>query len=394
MNFKEKSLKLHKNNKGKLAIKSKVEVNNEKDLSLVYSPGVAEPCIEIYKDKNKVYDYTNKSNFVAVISDGSAVLGLNDIGPEASLPVMEGKALLFKKFAGIDAFPICIDEKDQNEIVKTVKNISPVFGGINLEDIKAPKCFYIEDELEKTMDIPVFHDDQHGTAITVLAAVKNALKIVNKKLDKIKIVVNGAGAAATAVSKLLLDFGAENLIINDKIGILNSKNMKEYDSVRENLIKRTNPDNLVGGLSEASKGADLFIGLSVGNVLNKKMVSSMADNPIIFALANPEPEILPIEAIEAGAKIVGTGRSDFPNQINNILVFPGVFRGALNVRATKINKEMKKAAANALANLISEKELNSNYIIPKPFDKRVVPIIAKAVSEAAIKTNVANINKI
>jgi len=335
MDIYQKALKLHKENQGKIEVKSKVRVRNKEELSLAYSPGVAEPCREIEKDGEKVYEYTARGNQVAVLSSGTAVLGLGDIGPEAALPVMEGKAVLFKEFANVDAFPLCIGTRDTDEIVKFAKLLEPTFAGINLEDISAPKCFEIEKRLKEETKMAVFHDDQHGTAVVVLAAVINALKLVDKKLEEIKIVVNGAGAAATAVSKLLLDAGAENLIINDKIGILNKKNIVQYDSVRKDLIKRTNPENITGGLAEAVEDADLFIGLSVGNILKAEMVKKMKADPLIFAMANPTPEIKPDLALEAGASVIATGRSDYPNQINNVLAFPGIFRGALDLRAVE-----------------------------------------------------------
>lgn len=388
MDIKKEALKLHKDNKGKLTIKSKVPVNNEIDLSLAYSPGVAEPCREITKDKNKVYEYTNKSNFVAVVSDGSAVLGLGDIGAEASIPVMEGKAVLFNEFANVDAFPICLQEKDPDKIVEIVKKLEPVFGGINLEDIKAPKCFYIEKRLKEEMNIPVFHDDQHGTAVVVLSGLINALKLVGKNIEDIEVVVNGAGSAGIAITKLLLNIGVKNVIMSDIYGIL-QPDEKKMNSVQKEMSKLTNKENITGDLNDAMNGADVFIGVSAPNIVSEKMIESMAEDAIVFAMANPDPEITPDKAKKAGAKIVGTGRSDYPNQVNNVLAFPGIFRGTLDVRAKDINEKMKEAAAYALADLISEDELNYNYVIPNPFDKRVVQAVADAVSKTARETGVA-----
>jgi len=390
VNLKQEALEMHKINKGKLMVKTKVAVKDEHDLSLAYSPGVAEPCLEIEKDPDKIYDYTNKSNFVAVVSNGTAVLGLGNIGAKASMPVMEGKAVLFKEFGGVDAFPVCVDENDPDELVEIVKKISAVYGGINLEDIKAPECFYIEEKLKKEMDIPVFHDDQHGTAIITLAGLINSLTLIGKDIEKIKVVVNGAGAAGVSIIKLLLSEGVDNIIALDRKGSIYKERDKLDDSKKE-LAGITNPNNEKGNLEEVIKDADVFIGVSVGNVMTKAMVKDMAEDPIIFAMANPDPEILPEDAFEAGAKIVGTGRSDYPNQVNNVLAFPGIFRGALDVRAKEINEEMKKAAAYALARLISDDELRSDYVIPKPFDKRVGPAVAAAVAQAAIDTGVARI---
>ncbi|RAK04076.1 NAD-dependent malic enzyme [Halanaerobium saccharolyticum] len=390
MDIYQKALKLHSDHQGKIEVKSKVRVRNKEELSLAYSPGVAEPCREIEKNREKIYEYTARGNQVAVVSSGTAVLGLGDIGPEAALPVMEGKAVLFKEFANVDAFPLCVGTKDVNEIVEFVKLLEPTFAGINLEDISAPKCFEIEARLKEETNMAIFHDDQHGTAIVVLAAVLNALKLVNKKLEEIKIVVNGAGAAATAVSNLLLDAGAENLIINDQIGILNSSNLNQYDPLRQELIKRTNPDQLAGGLAEAVEDADLFIGLSVGNILESEMVKEMAADPLVFAMANPTPEIAPEKALKAGAAVIATGRSDYPNQINNVLAFPGVFRGALDVRASEISEDMKIAAAEAIADLAAD-NLSSEYIIPDPFDQRVVPTVAFSVARSAIENNLAEL---
>lgn len=390
MNLKEEALKMHKDNRGKLMVNTKVVVEDEHDLSLAYSPGVAEPCLEIARNQDAIFDYTNKSNFVAVVSNGTAVLGLGDIGAQASMPVMEGKAVLFKEFGGVDAFPICIDEKEPDKLIEIVKKIEPVFGGINLEDIKAPECFYIEEALKREMNIPVFHDDQHGTAIITLAGLINSLKIVGKKIEDIRVIVNGAGAAGISIIKLLVSEGVRNIIALDKEGAI-FKGRSTNDNSKEELAAITNQEMEKGSLDRIVKGADVFIGVSVGNVMTKEMVKSMAKDPIIFAMANPEPEIKPEDALEAGAKIVGTGRSDYPNQVNNVLAFPGIFRGALDVRAREINEEMKRAASYALAELVSDEELSPQYVIPKPFDKRVGPAVAAAVAEAAIKTDVARV---
>lgn len=390
MNIYEESLKFHKELKGKLEITSRVKITNEKDLSLAYTPGVAEPCREIHKDPSTAYLYTRKWNTVAVISDGTAVLGLGDIGPLASLPVMEGKSILFKEFADVDAFPIVLDTKEVNEIVDTIVRIAPTLGGINLEDISAPRCFEIEKKLKEKLNIPVFHDDQHGTAIIVLSGLINALKIVNKNIEDLKIVVNGAGSAGTAITKLLLSYGAKNIFICDRDGALN-RNTTYSNKYFEELSKITNPNNESGILKDVIKNADVFIGVSAPNIVSKEMVSSMNNDAIIFAMANPTPEIFPDDAREAGAKVIGTGRSDFPNQINNVLAFPGIFRGALDVRATEINEEMKIAAAYAIANSVSKEELNPNYIIPKAFNLDVQKRVAEAVKEAAIKSGVATI---
>jgi len=390
MNLNEEALKMHKDYQGKLMVKTKVAVNDEHDLSLAYSPGVAAPCLEIEKDNDKIYDYTNKANFVAVVSDGSAVLGLGDIGAAASMPVMEGKAVLFKEFGGVDAFPICLDEDDPDKLIEIVKKMESVWGGINLEDIKAPKCFYIENRLKEELDIPVFHDDQHGTAIITIAGLINSLKIVDKKMEDIKVVVNGAGAAGVSIIDLLIAEGVEDIIALDSKGAIYEGRDKLNDSKKE-LAKITNKNNKAGDLAEIMKGTDVFIGVSIANLVSKEMVKSMNADPIIFAMANPVPEIMPDDAFEAGAKIVGTGRSDFPNQVNNVLAFPGIFRGALDVRAKEINKKMKQAAAYALADLIEEDELEPDYVIPKPFDPRVGPHVAAAVAQAAIDTDAARI---
>lgn len=390
MNIYEESLKFHKDLKGKLEISSRVKIENEKDLSLAYTPGVAEPCREIHKDPSTAYLYTRKWNTVAVISDGTAVLGLGDIGPLASLPVMEGKSILFKEFAGVDAFPIVLDTKEVDEIVETVVRIAPTLGGINLEDISAPRCFEIEKKLKEKLNIPVFHDDQHGTAIIVLSGLINALKIVNKNIEDLKIVVNGAGSAGTAITKLLLSYGAKNIIVCDRDGALN-RDTTYTNSYFTELSNITNPNNESGILKDVIKNADVFIGVSAPNIVSKEMVASMNTDAILFAMANPTPEIFPEDAKEAGAKVIGTGRSDFPNQINNVLAFPGIFRGALDVRATEINEEIKIAAAHAIANSVSDEELNPNYIIPKAFNLEVQKRVAEAVKDAAIKSGVATI---
>ncbi|MHB9927603.1 NAD(P)-dependent malic enzyme [Clostridium botulinum] len=390
MNYFEESLKLHEDNRGKIEIKSKMEVKTRDDLSLAYTPGVAEPCRKIHENEENVYKYTSKGNMVAVVTDGTAVLGLGDIGPKAGLPVMEGKALLFKEFANVDAFPICLDTKDVDEIVKTVKLIAPGFGGINLEDIGAPRCFEIEEKLKKELDIPVFHDDQHGTAIVVLAGVINALKVVNKKIEDIKVVVNGAGAAGTAITKLLLSLGVKNLIVCDKVGIL-YEGIENVDDAKKELSKVTNPEDIKGTLADALIGADVFIGVSAPGIVSKDMVKTMNKDSIIFAMANPTPEIMPDLAKEAGAKVIGTGRSDFPNQVNNVLAFPGIFKGALDVRAKEINEEMKIAAAYAIASMIKDEDLNEDNVIPYALDRSVADNVAKAIKEAARKSGVARV---
>lgn len=390
MNIYEESLQFHKQLRGKLEVSSRVKITNEKDFSLAYTPGVAEPCREIHKDPSTAYLYTRKWNTVAVISDGTAVLGLGDIGPLASLPVMEGKSILFKEFADVDAFPIVLDTKDVNEIVETVVRIAPTLGGINLEDISAPRCFEIEKKLKERLNIPVFHDDQHGTAIIVLSGLMNALKIVNKKVEDLKIIVNGAGSAGTAITKLLLSYGAKNIIICDRAGALN-RNSTYSNPYFTELSNITNPNNESGLLCDVIKNADVFIGVSAPNIVSKEMVTSMNSDSILFAMANPTPEIFPDDAKNAGAKVIGTGRSDFPNQINNVLAFPGIFRGALDVRATEINEEMKIAAAHAIADSVSDEELNPNYIIPKAFNLDVQKRVAQAVKDAAIKSGVATI---
>ncbi len=390
MNYFEESLKLHEKHKGKIEVVSKMKVETREDLSLAYTPGVAEPCRKIHENEENVYKYTSKGNIVAVVTDGTAVLGLGDIGPKAALPVMEGKSILFKEFADVDAFPICLDTKEVDEIVNAVKLIAPGLGGINLEDIGAPRCFEIEEKLKKILDIPVFHDDQHGTAIVVLAGLINALKIVDKKIEDINIVINGAGAAGTAISNLLLSAGAKNIIVCDRTGAI----YKERDKMNEAkliLAQTTNLGSKSGSLGDVLVGADVFIGVSSADSVKPEMVRSMNRDAIILAMANPTPEIMPDLAKEAGARIIGTGRSDFPNQINNVLVFPGVFRGALDVRAKEINEEMKLAAAYAIAGYIDEKDLNEDNIIPSALDKGVAKVVANAIADAARKSGVARI---
>ncbi|WP_026888581.1 NAD(P)-dependent malic enzyme [Clostridium beijerinckii] len=388
MDYFEESLKLHEEKQGKISITSKVKVETRDDLSLAYTPGVAEPCRKIHEDQENVYKYTSKGNLVAVVTDGSAVLGLGDIGPMAGMPVMEGKSILFKEFADVDAFPILVDSKDVDEIVNTVRLIAPTFGGINLEDIGAPRCFEVEEKLKKLIDIPVFHDDQHGTAIVVLAGVINALKVVDKKLEDIKVVVNGAGAAGTAIAKLLLSSGVKNLIACDKVGIL-YRGMEKIDDAKDALAEITNPDDIKGNLADALIGADVFVGVSAPGILKPEMVEAMNKDAIIFAMANPTPEIMPDEAKAAGARVIGTGRSDFPNQVNNVLAFPGIFRGALDVRAKEINEEMKLAAAYAIAGYIKDEELNENNVIPSALDKNVATKVAEAIANAARESGVA-----
>ena len=391
MNIYEEALKLHKENKGKIEVISKTEVKDMHDLAVVYTPGVAEPCRKIHDNPSDVYKYTSKGNMVAVVSDGTAVLGLGDIGPEAALPVMEGKAVLFKHFAGVDAFPICLATKDTEEIIKAVTLIAPSFGGINLEDISAPRCFEIEDRLKKILDIPVFHDDQHGTAIVVLSGLINALKVVGKDIDKIKVVVNGAGASAIAVLKFIMSAGVKHAILCDSKGAIYEGRTNNMNPVKEEMAKVTNREIIKGTLADAIKGADVFLGLSAAGALKPEMVKTMASDSIIFAMANPTPEIMPDVAKAAGARIVATGRSDFPNQVNNCLGFPAIFKGALKVRASEINEEMKLAAAYALASLISEDELNDENIIVDVFDPRVVEVESEAVAQAAIESGVARI---
>ena len=384
MDYNELALKMHEENRGKVAVRSTVTVETREDLSTAYTPGVAEPCRKIRDCKEDVYRYTAKGNLVAVVSDGTAVLGLGDIGPEAAMPVMEGKAILFKEFADIDAFPICLDTKDAEEIIKTVKNLAPTFGGINLEDISAPRCFEIERRLKEELDIPVFHDDQHGTAIVVAAGLINALKFTGKKLEDAKIVINGAGSAGISICKLLLQFGVKDAVLVDQKGALCPGEAWMNDAQKE-MAEKTNKDRQTGDLSEIMKGKDVFIGVSAPNIVTSEMVASMAKDPVVFAMANPVPEIMPDEAKKGGAKVVATGRSDFPNQINNVLVFPGIFRGALDARASQITEEMKMAAARAIAGIIAEEELNEDYIIPGVFDKRVCSAVADAVKAESRK---------
>ncbi|WP_346887502.1 malic enzyme-like NAD(P)-binding protein [Clostridium sp. UBA1056] len=390
MNYFEESLKLHEEKVGKLEVISKVKVRTREDLSLAYTPGVAEPCRRIHENEEDVYKYTSKGNLVAVVTDGTAVLGLGDIGPKAGLPVMEGKAILFKEFADVDAFPICLATKDVDEIVRTVKLIAPGFGGINLEDIGAPRCFEIEERLKSELDIPVFHDDQHGTAIVVLAGLINALKVVGKKIEDIKVVVNGPGAAGTAIVKLLLSSGVKNIIACDKLGTLYRGN-ENLDEAKRGLAKITNPDNVQGTLADAMVGADVFIGVSAPGVVSQDMVRSMNKDSILFAMANPTPEIMPEEAKTAGARVIGTGRSDFPNQINNVLAFPGIFRGALDVRAKEINEEMKIAAAYAIASMIKDEDLNENNVIPYALDRTVAANVSEAIKKAARESGAARL---
>ncbi|MGL6064151.1 MAG: NAD(P)-dependent malic enzyme [Fusobacteriaceae bacterium] len=382
-NVYDESLKLHEKFLGKIEVISKVPVTNREELSLAYSPGVAEPCNKIAVNKNDVYKYTSKGNMVAVITDGTAVLGLGDIGPEAALPVMEGKCILFKAFAGVDAFPICLDTKDTEEIIKTIKLIAPGFGGINLEDISAPRCIEIETRLKEELDIPVFHDDQHGTAIVTVAGIINAYKFLKKDLRKAKVVINGAGAAGSSVSKLIRDLGVGEIVIVDKDGILRKDLSHLYNFSQKELAEFSNPKNLSGGLSIAIKNADIFIGVSIPNCLTIDMVKTMNKDAIVFAMANPNPEITPEDAKIGGARIIGTGRSDYPNQVNNVLAFPGLFKGALRAKSKKITEEMKMAAAIAIANLIKEEELNENYIIPDAFDSRVADAVANEVERIA-----------
>lgn len=390
MDLMKKSLEMHKEFKGKMEILSKVPLKDSYDLSLAYSPGVAAPCQEIEKSPMRVYDYTMKGNLVAVVSDGTAVLGLGDIGPEAALPVMEGKALLLKRFANVDAVPITLNTKDVDEIVRTVKAISPTFGAINLEDIAAPRCFEIEERLKAECNIPIFHDDQHGTAIVVAAGLENALKLVGKRKEEVKIVINGAGAAGIATLKLLASIGYKNIVVCDSKGIL-YEGRSGMNAVKEEIAKITNPEKLTGTLDDAMVGTDIFIGVSIANILTKEHIDSMNRDPIVFALANPNPEITYENAERWGVRIIGTGRSDYPNQVNNVLAFPGIFRGALDVFATEINEEMKIAAVNAIASLVDENELREDYVIPKPLDERVVPAVAKAVANAAIETGVSRL---
>lgn len=388
MNIREESLKKHYEWNGKIEVISRVKVNTSEDLSLAYTPGVAESCLEINKDYEKSFELTRRNNLVAVVTDGTAVLGLGDIGPEAGMPVMEGKCALFKEFADVDAFPICVRSKDVDEIVRTIYLISGSFGGINIEDISAPRCFEIERKLKEICDIPVFHDDQHGTAVVVAAALINALKVVGKTMDSIKVVVNGAGSAGIAITKHLLNLGVKNVTMVDRFGII-CEGMEELNSEQAYMATITNKEHMKGTLADAMKGADMFLGVSAPNIVTKEMVASMAENPIVFAMANPTPEIMPDLAKEAGAAVVGTGRSDFPNQINNVLAFPGIFRGALDCRAKEINEEMKIAASYAIAGLVSDEDLSSEYILPNALDKRIGKAVAQAVTEAAKKSGAA-----
>ncbi len=378
MNVNEKALKLHEEWKGKITTEAKAPVKSREDLSLAYTPGVAEPCREIAKDKELAYKYTIKSNTIAVVSDGSAVLGLGNIGPHAAMPVMEGKAVLFKEFGGVNAFPICLDTQDTEEIIKAVTYLAPSFGGINLEDISAPRCFEIEERLKATLDIPVFHDDQHGTAIVVLAGLINSLKITKKKPEDLKVVISGAGAAGIAICKLLLNYGFKNIILCNSKGIV-SKDVPNLNWMQKEMTKVTNLENKTGSMADALKGADIFIGVSAPNIVTEEMVKSMNPDPIIFAMANPTPEIMPDLAKKAGARIVGTGRSDFPNQINNVVAFPGIFKGALEGRAPQITEEMKMAAAIAIASLVPDDELNEENIMPEAFNPQVADVVAEAV---------------
>ena len=384
----DESLKLHEKNKGKIEVISKVKEENKEDLSLAYSPGVAEPCKRIAENKENVYKYTSKGNMIAVVTDGSAVLGLGNIGPEAALPVMEGKAILFKEFAGVDAFPICLDTQDTEEIIRTVKLLGPGLGGINLEDISAPRCIEIESRLKKELDIPVFHDDQHGTAIVVTAGLINAYRFLGKNLKDARVVVNGAGAAGSSICKMIKELGVSDIIAVDKTGILNRDDIKDYNELHKELAGITNINNKKGTLTDALEGSDIFIGVSAGNILKKDMVKKMNKDAVIFAMANPVPEIMPEDALEAGAAIVGTGRSDYPNQINNVLAFPGLFKGALEAKSKKITEDMKIEAAKAIAYILNDDDLRKDYIIPDVFDKRVVESVAEAVKKVAVSSGI------
>ncbi len=390
MDIKEKALKQHEEWQGKIEVTSRARLETPEDLSIAYTPGVAEPCLKIAEDKDLSYKYTRRGNMVAVVTDGTAVLGLGDIGPEAGMPVMEGKCVLFKEFGGVDAFPLCVRSKDVDDIVNTVALLAGSFGGVNLEDISAPRCFEIEKKLKERCDIPIFHDDQHGTAVVTAAAMLNALKVTGRKLEDIRVVTSGAGAAGIAIIKLLVSLGLKDVIMCDRKGAI-YEGREGLNAEKEEMAKISNREMRKGSLAEVIKGADVFIGVSAPGTVTPEMVKTMAPDPILFPMANPIPEIMPDLAKEAGAAVIGTGRSDFPNQINNVLAFPGIFRGALDVRAKDINDEMKVAAAYAIANLIDEKDLNADYIIPNPFDKRVAPAVAKAVAEAAKKTGVARV---
>ena len=387
MDYNSLSLKMHEEHKGKVEVVSKVAVKNRDDLSTAYTPGVAEPCRKIRDNKADVYKYTCKGNMVAVVSDGTAVLGLGDIGPDAAIPVMEGKSILFKEFGGVDAFPICLDTKDVDEIVETVKRIAPVFGGINLEDISAPRCFEIEKRLKEELDIPVFHDDQHGTAIVVSAGLINALKLVGKPFDEANVVINGAGSAGISICKLLLQLGIGNVVLVDRQGAL-CPGQDWMNPAQAEMAEITNKDRQTGSLAEIMKGKDVFVGVSAPNIVTAEMVASMAADPIVFAMANPTPEIMPEEAAKGGVRVMATGRSDYPNQINNVLVFPGIFRGALDAKATGITEEMKMAAAKAIASIVTDDELKEDYIIPGAFDERVAKVVAKAVADEALKLGI------
>ncbi len=391
MDLMKKALEMHEHFGGKMEIRSKVPLQDTYDLSLAYSPGVAAPCIEIEKNPSLVYDYTMKGNLVAIITDGTAVLGLGDIGPEAALPVMEGKALLLKRFANVDAVPVCLDTKNVDEIVRIVKAISPTYGGINLEDISAPRCFEIEDRLRAECNIPVFHDDQHGTAIVVGAGLINANKIIGKEVEKMKVVINGAGAAGIAILRILLQMGYKNVVMCDTKGIIYGGRQEGMNPIKDGVAHLTNPEGLRGSLDVALEGADVFIGVSVANLLTETHIKSMAKDPIVFALANPNPEITPENARAWGVRIIGTGRSDHANQINNMLAFPGIFRGALDVRATDINESMKLAAVEAIASLVTEEELKEDFIVPSSMDERVAGVVAKAVGSAAIDSGVSEL---
>ena len=392
MNYNEMALKMHEEHKGKISVTSKVAVKTRDDLSTAYTPGVAEPCRKIRDDKSEVYRYTAKGNLVAVVSDGTAVLGLGDIGPEAAMPVMEGKSILFKEFAGIDAFPICLDTKDTDEIVETVKRLAPTFGGINLEDISAPRCFEIERRLKEELDIPVFHDDQHGTAIVVSAGLTNALKYVGKEFSEAKVVINGAGSAGISICKLLLELGVGDIVLVDRNGIL-AVGEEWMNPAQKEMAEKTNKEQIHGDLKTAMQGRDVFVGVSAPNIVTAEMVGTMAKDAIVFAMANPTPEIMPDEAKKGGARVVATGRSDFPNQINNVLVFPGIFKGALEARATDITEEMKIAAVRAIADIIKPEELTEDYIIPGAFDERVADNVAREVAKTAIEIGVSKLKK-